>query len=49
MKLQNDVRHYRKSKARCFNNLLAIFYFTGLAVKGLYKPVVKDFISQVQR
>jgi hypothetical protein len=34
MKLQNDVRHYRKSKAGCCNNLFAIFHFTGLA-KGL--------------
>ena len=40
MKLQNDVRHYQKSKAGCCNNLFAIFHFTGLA-KGLYKPGAK--------
>ena len=41
-KLQNDVRHYPKSraKAECHNNLLAIFDFTGLAQK-LYKPGAK--------
>jgi hypothetical protein len=39
-KLQNDVRHYLKSKARCCNNLFAIFHFTGLA-KELYKPGAK--------
>jgi hypothetical protein len=40
MNLQNDVRHYRKSKAGCCNNLFAIFNFTGLS-KGLYKPGAK--------
>jgi hypothetical protein len=40
MILQNDVRHYRKSKAGCCNNLFAIFHFTGLA-KGHYKPGAK--------
>jgi hypothetical protein len=30
-KLQYDVRHYRKSRAGCCNNLFAIFLFTGLA------------------
>ena len=39
-KLQNDVRHYPKSKAECHNNLFAIFHFTGLA-KELYKPGAK--------
>ncbi len=40
IKLQNDMRHYRKSKAGCCNNLFAIFHFTRLA-KGLYKPGAK--------
>jgi hypothetical protein len=40
MKLQNDVRYYRKSKAGCCNNLFVIFHFTGLA-KELYKPGAK--------
>jgi hypothetical protein len=40
MKLQNYVRHYRKSKAGCCNNLFGIFHFTGLA-KGLHKPGAK--------
>ncbi len=39
-KLQNDVRHYPKSKAECHNNLFAIFHFTGLA-KALCKPGAK--------
>jgi hypothetical protein len=39
-KLQNDMRHYPKSKAECHNNLSVIFDFTGLA-KELYKPGVK--------
>jgi hypothetical protein len=40
-KLQNDVRHYRKSKVGCRNNLFAIFHFTGLA-NDLYEPGVMD-------
>ncbi len=40
MKLQNDVRHYRKSKAGCCNNLFSILHLTLLA-KGLYKPGAK--------
>ena len=40
MKLQDDVRHFRKSKAGCCNNLFAIFHFMGIA-KGLYKPGAK--------
>jgi hypothetical protein len=34
------VRHYRKSKVGCHNNLFVIFHFTGLA-KELYKPGAK--------
>jgi hypothetical protein len=34
------VKHYRKSKAGCYNNLFAFFHFTGLA-KELYKSIYK--------
>jgi hypothetical protein len=42
-KLQNDVRHYRKSKAGCSNHIFAIFHFTGLA-KELCKPGAKTVV-----
>jgi hypothetical protein len=34
------VRHYRKSKAGCCNNLFEILHFTGIA-NELYKPGAK--------